>query len=74
VEPAPCKTRVVKFGVFEVDLEAGELRKSGLRQKLAGQPFQVLQFFLEHPQEIVTREQLQKRIGRTKLLLITIWL
>jgi TolB-like protein/DNA-binding winged helix-turn-helix (wHTH) protein len=62
VEPAPCKTRVVKFGVFEVDLEAGELRKSGVRQKLVGQPFQILQFFLEHPQEIVTREQLQKRI------------
>jgi TolB-like protein/DNA-binding winged helix-turn-helix (wHTH) protein/Flp pilus assembly protein TadD len=63
VEPAaPPKTRVVKFGVFDVDLESGELRKSGVRQKLVGQPFQVLQFFLEHPQEIVTREQLQKRI------------
>jgi TolB-like protein/DNA-binding winged helix-turn-helix (wHTH) protein len=62
LEPAPPQTRVVKFGVFEVDLEAGELRKSGVRQKLAGQPFQILQFFLEHPQEIVTREKLQKRI------------
>jgi TolB-like protein/DNA-binding winged helix-turn-helix (wHTH) protein/tetratricopeptide (TPR) repeat protein len=63
VEPAaPPKTRVVKFGVFDVDLEAGELRKSGVRQKLVGQPFQVLQFLLEHPQEIVTREQLQRRI------------
>ena len=62
MEPAPPQTRVVKFGVFEVDLESGELRKSGVRQKLASQPFQILQFFLEHPQEIVTREQLQKRI------------
>jgi TolB-like protein/DNA-binding winged helix-turn-helix (wHTH) protein/tetratricopeptide (TPR) repeat protein len=62
VEAAPRKTRIIKFGVFEVDLEAGELRKSGVRQKLAGQPFQILQVFLEHPQEIVTREQLQKRI------------
>jgi TolB-like protein/DNA-binding winged helix-turn-helix (wHTH) protein/tetratricopeptide (TPR) repeat protein len=52
----------VKFGAFEVDLEAGELRKSGMRLKLAGQPFQVLQFLLEHPQEIVTREQLQKHV------------
>jgi TolB-like protein/DNA-binding winged helix-turn-helix (wHTH) protein len=64
VEPARCKTRIVKFGVIEVDLEAGELRKSGVRQKLAGQPFQILQFFLEHPQEIVTREQLRKHIWR----------
>ena len=62
MDPAPCKMRVVKFGVFEIDLEARELRKSGVRQKLVGQPFQVLQFFLEHPQDIVTREQLQKRI------------
>jgi TolB-like protein/DNA-binding winged helix-turn-helix (wHTH) protein/tetratricopeptide (TPR) repeat protein len=62
VNSAPRQTRVVKFGVFEVDLEAGELRKLGVRQKLGGQPFQVLQFLLEHPQEIVTREQLQQHI------------
>jgi len=59
---APAQSRVVKFGVFEVDLEAGELRKSGMRQKLAGQPFQVLQLLLEHPQHIVTHEELQQRI------------
>jgi len=53
------QSRIIKFGVFEVDLEAGELRKSGMRQKLAGQPFQVLQLLLEHPQQVVTREQLQ---------------
>jgi TolB-like protein/DNA-binding winged helix-turn-helix (wHTH) protein len=62
VESTSRKTRVVKFGVFEVDLEDGELRKSGVRQKLGGQPFQVLQVLLEHPQEIVSREQLQQRI------------
>jgi TolB-like protein/DNA-binding winged helix-turn-helix (wHTH) protein len=45
-----------------MDLEAGELRKSGVRQKLGGQPFQVLQLLLEHPQEVVTREQLRQRI------------
>ena len=59
---APAQSRVVKFGVFEADLEAGELRKSGMRQKLAGQPFQVLQLLLEHPQHIVTHEELQQRI------------
>jgi len=58
----PNQPRVVKFGVFEVDLQAGEVRKAGMRQKLAGQPFQVLQALLEHPQEIVTREELRERI------------
>jgi TolB-like protein/DNA-binding winged helix-turn-helix (wHTH) protein/Tfp pilus assembly protein PilF len=58
----PAQSHVLKFGLFEADLEAGELRKSGMRQKVAGQPFQVLQILLEHPQEIVTREELQQRI------------
>jgi len=58
----PSQPRVVKFGVFEVDLQAGEVRKAGVRQKLAGQPFQILQVLLEHPQEIVTREELRERI------------
>jgi len=58
----PSPPRVVKFGVFEVDFEAGEIRKAGVRQKLAGQPFQVLQVLLEHPQEIVTREELRERL------------
>jgi TolB-like protein/DNA-binding winged helix-turn-helix (wHTH) protein len=54
--------QVVRFGVFEVDFAAGELRKAGLRQKLAGQPFQVLQALLERPQQVVTREDLRKRL------------
>jgi TolB-like protein/DNA-binding winged helix-turn-helix (wHTH) protein/Tfp pilus assembly protein PilF len=58
----PSQPRVVKFGIFEVDLQAGEVRKAGMRQKLAGQPFQVLQALLQHPQEIVTREELRERI------------
>jgi TolB-like protein/DNA-binding winged helix-turn-helix (wHTH) protein len=58
----PSPPRIVKFGVFEVDLQAGEIRKAGVRQKLAGQPFQVLQVLLEHPQEIVAREELRERL------------
>jgi len=58
----PNQSRVIRFGIFEVDLQAGEIRKAGLRQKLAGQPFQVLQVLLERPQEIVTREELRERI------------
>src|SRR5580704_178226 len=58
----PNQPQVVKFGVFEVDLQAGEVRKAGMRQKLTGQPFQVLQALLERPQEIVTREELRERL------------
>jgi TolB-like protein/DNA-binding winged helix-turn-helix (wHTH) protein len=58
----PSQPPVVKFAVFEVDLQAGEIRKAGVKQKLAGQPFQVLQVLLEHPQEIVTREELRERL------------
>jgi len=54
--------RLVSFGNFEIDLQAGELRKAGMRLKLTGQPFQVLAIFLERPGEVVTREELQKRL------------
>lgn len=57
----PTQSRILRFAVFEVDLEGGELRKSGMRQKLAGQPFEV-GALLERPGEIVTREELQQRI------------
>jgi DNA-binding winged helix-turn-helix (wHTH) protein len=60
-EPATTSA-VVRFGVFEVDLRAGELRKNGSKLKLAGQPFQVLAILLERPGELVTREELQKRL------------
>jgi Tol biopolymer transport system component/DNA-binding winged helix-turn-helix (wHTH) protein len=48
--------------VFEADLQQGELRKSGLRIKLQDQPFQVLALLLERPGEMVTREELQRRL------------
>ena len=52
----------LRFGVFEVDLRAGELRKHGLQVRLQEQPFQVLAMLLEHGREVVTREELQKRL------------
>jgi DNA-binding winged helix-turn-helix (wHTH) protein len=52
----------VRFGPFEADLGTGELWKSGLRQKLGGQPFEVLATLLASPGELVTREELQKEI------------
>src|SRR5262249_34994987 len=50
------------FGAFEVDLQTGELRKQGLRIKLRDQPFQILSLMLQHPGQVVTREELQKRL------------
>src|SRR5262244_1448665 len=55
-------SQVIRFATFEVDLQAQELRKSGLRLKLTGQPFQVLAILLERPGTVVTREELQKRL------------
>jgi len=55
----------VRFDLFEVDFQAGELRKQGAKVKLQEQPFQVLQMLLEHPGEVVTRDELQKRIWPT---------
>jgi len=59
---AVTTSRVVRFGVFEVDLDKGEVRKSGLKLRLRGQPFQVLSILLEHPGEVVTREEFQRRL------------
>jgi TolB-like protein/DNA-binding winged helix-turn-helix (wHTH) protein/Flp pilus assembly protein TadD len=52
----------LRFGVFELDLRAGELRKHGLRVRLQEQPFQILAMLLEHPGEVLTREELQTRL------------
>lgn len=53
---------VIRFGSFEVDLRAGELRRHGASIKLQQQPFRVLVLLLEHPGEVVTREQLRQAI------------
>jgi TolB-like protein/DNA-binding winged helix-turn-helix (wHTH) protein len=53
---------VIRFGVFEVNIKTGELRKQGARIKLQEQPFQVLALLLEKPGEIVTREEMQHRL------------
>ena len=52
----------VRFGVFEADLRSGELRKQGVKIKLHHQPFQVLSMLLEHPGEVVTREELKSKL------------
>ena len=62
MEEAVHSPRLVRFGTFEVDLPAGEVRKAGVKLKLTGQPFQVLAILLERPGEVVTREELRKRL------------
>src|SRR5437588_874743 len=62
VEQTAQPAHVVRFGVYEIDLEAGELRKHGRRIRLQEQPFQVLALLLDNPGRLVTREELQKRI------------
>jgi len=52
----------VRFGVFEVNLRSGELRKHGLRLRLPGQPLKILTILLEQPGEVITREQIQKSL------------
>ena len=54
--------RIVQFGLFELNLDARELRKSGVRIKLQEQPFQILAMLLERPGTLVTREELQKKL------------
>lgn len=62
MNPAALPARAVRFGAFEVDLRSGELRRQGVKIKLQEQPFQVLVMLLEHPGEVVTREELRKRL------------
>jgi len=58
----PEASAPVRFGVFEVDLQAGELRKHGVRLRVQEQPFQVLAMLLERPGQTVTREELRNRL------------
>src|SRR2546427_2577932 len=52
---------ILRFGVFEVDVRSGELRKQGVRIKLQEQPFHVLAVLLQRPGEVVTREELRNQ-------------
>jgi TolB-like protein/DNA-binding winged helix-turn-helix (wHTH) protein/Flp pilus assembly protein TadD len=64
VEPASSQ-RIVRFGLFELDVVSGELRKQGLKVRLPDQPLQILMLLLEHPGEVITREALRQRLWHT---------
>jgi len=56
------RSYVVRMGSFKLDLKAGELFKDGRRRRLQEQPFRILKMLVEHPGEVVTREELQKKL------------
>src|ERR1700692_2504852 len=65
VMPMPSsnrEARLLRFGVFEVDLAAGELRKNGARIRLQEQPFEVLTALLQNAGQVVTRDELREKI------------
>jgi len=59
---ARASGRLVRFGVFEIDLRSGELRKRGVKMRLQHQPFRVLEMLLEKPGEVVLRDELRHRL------------
>ena len=54
--------RVYRFGVFEFDPAAGELRKQGMKIKLQGQPIEILAMLLDRPGEVISREEIQRQL------------
>jgi Tol biopolymer transport system component/DNA-binding winged helix-turn-helix (wHTH) protein len=52
----------LRFGVFEIDRRTGEVRREGVRIKIAVQPFQILSTLVDRPGELVTREELRQRL------------
>jgi TolB-like protein/DNA-binding winged helix-turn-helix (wHTH) protein/tetratricopeptide (TPR) repeat protein len=62
VPAGPPVERILRFGVFELDVRTAELRKAGRRIRLSGQPLQILEALLRRPGEIVTREDLQQTL------------
>jgi TolB-like protein/DNA-binding winged helix-turn-helix (wHTH) protein len=59
---ANSSSRILRFSTFEVNLDTGELRQRGQKVKLQEQPFQVLTALLERPGEVVSREDLRRRL------------
>jgi len=62
MQSASSGRRTVRFDTFELDVQAGELRRQGVRVRLQDQPLQILEMLLEHPGELVTREKLREQL------------
>jgi DNA-binding winged helix-turn-helix (wHTH) protein len=59
---APSLPRFFRFGAFQLDLRARELRRNGVKVRVPDQSVQVLAMLLEHPDKVVTREELHHRL------------
>ena len=53
---------IVCFGPFNLDLRAGELHRNGRKVRLHEQPFKILEMLLEHPGEVVTRQEIRSKL------------
>jgi len=62
MQPAPQPRAVVRFGVFEADVCTGELRKNGVKVKIQDLPFRALKLLLNHPNEVLSREQFRQAL------------
>ena len=60
--PLPTSAGIICFGEFEADLRSRELRRNGARVRLPDQAFQLLAILIERPGELVTREDIRKRL------------
>lgn len=58
----PTRARIIRFGLYEVDLAARELRRDGAKVKLQDRPFEVLTILIERPGEVVAREEFRQRL------------
>lgn len=61
-KPDAASASLVRFGVFEVNLRSGEIRKRGIKVRLQHQPFRILEMLLERRGEVVLREELRQRL------------
>ncbi len=64
----PSTTRIIRFGLFEADLGAGELRKGGIRVRLPGRSFRILAMLLDKPGQLITRDELRNELWQDDTL------
>jgi TolB-like protein/Flp pilus assembly protein TadD len=62
MQSASSSSQIIRFGTFELDVRAGELRKQGARIRLQEQPLRILEMLLAHPGQLVSREELRGRL------------
>src|SRR5260370_3050688 len=64
----PSPTRIFRFGLFEADVKAGELRKSGIRVRLPDRSFRILAILLDRPSQVITRDELRNQLWQDDTL------